>query len=60
MKQALIRCAGEVVGLLTATKFNKAAPFVVGSIGVLTHAIVESGVPASELDLLRRYGVFVE
>jgi DeoR/GlpR family transcriptional regulator of sugar metabolism len=60
MKQAFVRCAGEVVGILTASKFNKAAPFVVGSIGILTHAIVEGGVGASELDLLRRYGVFVE
>ena len=60
MKQTFVRCAGEVVGLLTASKFNKAAPFVVGSIGILTRAIVESGVAASELDLLRRYGVFVE
>jgi DeoR/GlpR family transcriptional regulator of sugar metabolism len=60
MKQTFVRCAGEVVGLLTATKFNKAAPFVVGSIGILTRAIVESGVAASELDLLRHYGVFVE
>jgi DeoR/GlpR family transcriptional regulator of sugar metabolism len=60
MKQTFVRCAGEVVGLLTATKFNKAAPYVVGSIGILTRAIVESGVGTSELDLLRRYGVFVE
>ncbi len=60
MKQTFVRCAGEVVGILTASKFNKAAPFVVGSIGILTHAIVEGGVGASELDLLRRYGVFVE
>jgi DeoR/GlpR family transcriptional regulator of sugar metabolism len=60
MKQTLIRCAGEVVGLLTASKFNKSAPFVVGSIGILTRALVESGIAPSELDLLRRYGVFVE
>ena len=60
MKQTFVRCAADIVGLLTASKFNKAAPFVVGSIGILTRAIVESGVAASELDLLRRYGVFVE
>jgi DeoR/GlpR family transcriptional regulator of sugar metabolism len=60
MKQKLIRCAGEIVGLLTASKFNKAAPFVVGSIGILTRAIVEGGVATSELDLLRRCGVFIE
>ena len=60
MKRTFVRCGGEVVGLLTASKFNKAAPFVVGSIGILTRAIVESGVGPNELDLLRRYGVFVE
>jgi DeoR/GlpR family transcriptional regulator of sugar metabolism len=60
MKQTLVRCAGEVVGLLTASKFNKSAPYIVGSIGMLTRALVESGVEPSELDLLRRYGVFVE
>jgi len=60
MKQTFVRCAADIVGLLTASKFNKAAPFVVGSIGILTRAIVESGVAASELDLLPRYGVFVE
>jgi DeoR/GlpR family transcriptional regulator of sugar metabolism len=60
MKQTLVRGAGEIVGLITASKFNKAAPFVVGSIGILTRAIVERGVAASELELLRRYGVFVD
>jgi DeoR/GlpR family transcriptional regulator of sugar metabolism len=60
MKQTLVDCAGEVIGLLTADKFNQAAPFVVGSIGILTRAIVEPGLPTNELDLLRRYGVFVE
>jgi DeoR/GlpR family transcriptional regulator of sugar metabolism len=60
MKQAIVRCAGEIVGLITASKFNKAAPFVVGSIGILTRAIVERGVTASELELLRRYGVLVD
>lgn len=60
MKQTFVRCAGEIAGLITTTKLNKVAPFVVGSIGILTRAIVESGVAASELDLLRRYGVFVD
>ncbi|HET9373949.1 MAG TPA: DeoR/GlpR family DNA-binding transcription regulator [Chthoniobacterales bacterium] len=60
MKQAIVRCAGEIVGLITASKFNKAAPFVVGSVGILTRAIVERGVAASELELLRRYGVLVD
>jgi DeoR/GlpR family transcriptional regulator of sugar metabolism len=60
MKQTFVGCAGEVIGLLTADKFNQAAPFVVGSIGILTRAIVEPGVSTNELDLLRRYGVFVE
>jgi DeoR/GlpR family transcriptional regulator of sugar metabolism len=60
MKQTIVRCAGEIVGLITASKFNKAAPFVVGSIGILTRAIVERGVAASELELLRRYGVLVD
>jgi DeoR/GlpR family transcriptional regulator of sugar metabolism len=60
MKQTFVRCATEVVGLLTANKFNQAAPFIVGSIGLLTRAIVEPGVGTAELDLLRRYGVFAE
>jgi DeoR/GlpR family transcriptional regulator of sugar metabolism len=60
MKQTFLRCAGEVIGLLTANKFNQAAPFVVGSIGILARAIVEPGVSVNELDLLRHYGVFVE
>jgi DeoR/GlpR family transcriptional regulator of sugar metabolism len=60
MKQTIVQCAGEIVGLITASKFNKAAPFVVGSIGILTRAIVERGVAAGELELLRRYGVLVD
>jgi DeoR/GlpR family transcriptional regulator of sugar metabolism len=60
MKQTFIRCAGEIIGLLTKSKFNKAAPFVVGPIGILTRAIVETGVAEAELELLRRYGVFAE
>jgi len=60
MKQTFARCATEVVGLLTANKFNQVAPFIVGSIGLLTRAIVEPGVGTAELELLRRYGVFAE
>ena len=59
LKQALVRCSGSVVAVITAEKFGKMAPFVVGPVGIVTNAFVEAGVNQEDLDQLRRYGVFV-
>jgi hypothetical protein len=56
----LIRCAGTVAAIISAEKFGKMAPFVVGPPRILTHAFVEPETDAKEIEQLRIDGVHVE
>ena len=60
LKQALIRCAGTVAAIISAEKFGKMAPFVVGPGRILTNAFVEAGADPKEIERLRVDGVGVE
>jgi DeoR/GlpR family transcriptional regulator of sugar metabolism len=60
LKQALIRCAGTVAAVISAEKFGKMAPFVVGPGRILTSAFVEAGADPKEIERLRIDGVGVE
>ena len=60
LKQALIRCSGSVAAVISAEKFGKMAPFVVGPAGIITNAFVEEGVNPEELEQLRKDGVSVD
>jgi DeoR/GlpR family transcriptional regulator of sugar metabolism len=59
LKQALIRCAGTVAAIISAEKFGKMAPFVVGPSRILTNAFVESEADPKEIEQLRIDGVCV-
>jgi DeoR/GlpR family transcriptional regulator of sugar metabolism len=60
LKQALVRCSGTVVAVVTAAKFGKMAPFIVGPFGILNHAFVEVEVSQEHRDQLRSHGVSVD
>jgi DeoR/GlpR family transcriptional regulator of sugar metabolism len=59
LKQALIRCAGTIAAIISAEKFGKMAPFVVGPARILTNAFVETGADLQEIEQLRIDGVCV-
>ena len=59
LKQALIRCAGTVAAVISAEKFGKMAPFVIGPARILTNAFVEAGADPKEIEQLRIDGVCV-
>ncbi|MFZ0502448.1 MAG: DeoR/GlpR family DNA-binding transcription regulator [Chthoniobacterales bacterium] len=59
LKQALIRCAGTVAAVISAEKFGKMAPFVVGPARILSNAFVEAGADPKEIEQLRIDGVCV-
>jgi DeoR/GlpR family transcriptional regulator of sugar metabolism len=59
LKQALIRCAGTVAAIISAEKFGKMAPFVVGPARILTNAFVEAGADSNEIEQLGIDGVCV-
>jgi DeoR/GlpR family transcriptional regulator of sugar metabolism len=59
LKQALIRCAGTVAAIISAEKFGKMAPFVVGPSRILTNAFVELDADPKEIEQLRIDGVCV-
>ena len=59
LKQALIRCAVTVAAVISAEKFGKMAPFVVGPARILTNAFVEPGADPKEIEQLRIDGVSV-
>ena len=59
LKQALIRCAGTIAAIISAEKFGKMAPFVVGPARILTNAFVEAGADPREIEQLRIDGVSV-
>ena len=59
LKQALIRCAGTIAAIISAEKFGKMGPFVVGPARILTNAFVESGADLQEVEQLRIDGVCV-
>jgi len=59
LKQALIRCAGTIAAIISAEKFGKMAPFVVGPARILTTAFVEAGADSKEIEQLRIDGVCV-
>jgi DeoR/GlpR family transcriptional regulator of sugar metabolism len=59
LKQALIRSAGTVAAIISAEKFGKMAPFVVGPLRILTNAFVEAGADPKEIEQLRIDGVSV-
>jgi DeoR/GlpR family transcriptional regulator of sugar metabolism len=52
VKQAMIKSAAEVVGLVTTAKLDTAAPYVVGSIHALSYLVTAPVVP---LDILTAY-----
>jgi DeoR/GlpR family transcriptional regulator of sugar metabolism len=59
LKQALIRSAGTVAAIISAEKFGKMAPFVVGPLRILTNAFVEAEADPKEIEQLRIDGVSV-
>jgi DeoR/GlpR family transcriptional regulator of sugar metabolism len=59
LKQALIRCAGTIAAVISAEKFGKMAPFVVGPARILTNAFIEAGADPKEIEQLRIDGVSV-
>jgi DeoR/GlpR family transcriptional regulator of sugar metabolism len=59
LKQALIRCACTIAAIISAEKFGKMAPFVVGPARILTNAFVEAGADLQEIEQLRIDGVCV-
>ena len=59
LKQALIRCAGTVAAIISAEKFGKMAPFVVGPLRILSNAFVEPEADPKEIEQLRIDGVCV-
>jgi DeoR/GlpR family transcriptional regulator of sugar metabolism len=59
LKQALIRCAGTIAAIISAEKFGKMGPFVVGPARILTNAFVEAGADLQEIEQLRIDGVCV-
>jgi len=60
LKQALIRCSGTVVAVITAEKFGRMAPYVVGPSGILNHVFVDSEVGAEDREQLRRHGISID
>ena len=60
LKQALVRCAGTVAAVITAEKFGKMAPFVVGPLEILNHVFVAADISQENRERLRRHGVSVE
>jgi DeoR/GlpR family transcriptional regulator of sugar metabolism len=59
LKQALIRSAGTVAAIISAEKFGKMAPFVVGPLRILTNAFIEAEADPKEIEQLRIDGVSV-
>ena len=59
LKQGLIRSAGTVAAIISAEKFGKMAPFVVGPLRILTNAFVEAGADPKDIEQLRIDGVSV-
>ncbi|MBV8813822.1 MAG: DeoR/GlpR transcriptional regulator [Verrucomicrobia bacterium] len=60
LKQALVRCSGSVVAIVTSEKFGKMAPFIIGPLGILNHVFVETDVSQADREQLRSQGVSVD
>jgi DeoR/GlpR family transcriptional regulator of sugar metabolism len=60
LKQALVRCSGTVTAIITAEKFGKMAPFVVGPLEILNQVFIAADISQENRERLRRHGVCVE
>jgi DeoR/GlpR family transcriptional regulator of sugar metabolism len=59
VKQAMIKSAAEVVGLVTAAKLDTAAPYVVGSIHALSYLVTAPVVPLEVLTSYKDLGLTI-
>lgn len=60
LKRALVRYSGTVAAVITAEKFEKMAPFVVGPLEILNHVFIAAEISQESRERLRRHGMCVE